>query len=254
MGTILLILLGILIIVGIIFYPRIYLIIFGYNEVIKLHKSCMSTKKFNDDVFILRDGFTNLFLVKYQDGYIAFDGGEKVEKTKTAFKELNIDPQEVKAVFLTHSDEDHCGAVELFTKADIYLAKAEECILDGSVTRTFTKHKVKIVNKLKVDYKTLEDGNVFQFGDKKVECFHTPGHTPGSMCFLVDDNYLFTGDLIKFKNGLVQPYSEIFTMDNNELKQNIRKLVAKTKDRNIQYVFSAHNGYTDDYNKAFQNW
>ena len=45
MGTILLIILGILIIVGIIFYPRIYLIIFGYNEVRKLQKILYEYKK-----------------------------------------------------------------------------------------------------------------------------------------------------------------------------------------------------------------
>lgn len=42
----------------------------------------------------------------------------------------------------------------------------------------------------------LQGGEVISLGeDLKVEVFHTPGHTPGSICLLVD-GYLFTGDTL----------------------------------------------------------
>lgn len=41
----------------------------------------------------------------------------------------------------------------------------------------------------------LEDGQVLELGRLAVEVLHTPGHTPGSACFLVEGN-LFTGDTL----------------------------------------------------------
>lgn len=41
----------------------------------------------------------------------------------------------------------------------------------------------------------LEDGNIISFGEVTLEVLHTPGHTPGSICFLTD-NILLAGDTI----------------------------------------------------------
>lgn len=39
------------------------------------------------------------------------------------------------------------------------------------------------------------DGDRFRFGPYEVAALHTPGHTPGSLCFLLED-YIFTGDTL----------------------------------------------------------
>ena len=41
----------------------------------------------------------------------------------------------------------------------------------------------------------VQDGEVFRFGDHELRAVHTPGHTPGSICFLIDD-LLFSGDTL----------------------------------------------------------
>ena len=45
-----------------------------------------------------------------------------------------------------------------------------------------------------VDVK-LEDGQSLELGKLRIRVIHTPGHTPGSACFLVQGN-LFTGDTL----------------------------------------------------------
>lgn len=43
----------------------------------------------------------------------------------------------------------------------------------------------------------LEDDSVIQVGRLRLHTVHTPGHTPGSMCFLLDGSpILFTGDTL----------------------------------------------------------
>ena len=41
----------------------------------------------------------------------------------------------------------------------------------------------------------LSDGDTISFGNLKLEVLHTPGHTPGSLCFKVG-RYLISGDTI----------------------------------------------------------
>ncbi|HZV52810.1 MAG TPA: MBL fold metallo-hydrolase [Candidatus Dormibacteraeota bacterium] len=41
----------------------------------------------------------------------------------------------------------------------------------------------------------LVDGDELPFGNFTVKVLHTPGHTPGSLCFLIA-NHLFTGDTL----------------------------------------------------------
>jgi glyoxylase-like metal-dependent hydrolase (beta-lactamase superfamily II) len=42
---------------------------------------------------------------------------------------------------------------------------------------------------------TIDDGDTFRFGSHELRAIHTPGHTPGSTCFLIG-RHLFTGDTL----------------------------------------------------------
>ena len=42
----------------------------------------------------------------------------------------------------------------------------------------------------------LDDKQEIKFGKSKLRVIHTPGHTPGSLCYVIDDKYVFTGDIL----------------------------------------------------------
>ena len=48
------------------------------------------------------------------------------------------------------------------------------------------------------DFTAFEDGVVLSLGEVKARCLHTPGHSPGSTCFIVegDPDALISGDLL----------------------------------------------------------
>ena len=48
------------------------------------------------------------------------------------------------------------------------------------------------------EYKSLNDQEVFHFskGGPEIKAIHMPGHTPGSTSYLIDKNYLITGDTV----------------------------------------------------------
>lgn len=46
------------------------------------------------------------------------------------------------------------------------------------------------------DYEPVKDGDTVQVGNAEIEAFYSPGHTIGSTSFIVDGEYLLTGDIL----------------------------------------------------------
>ncbi len=114
-------------------------------------------------------------------------------------------------ILLTHSHMDHIGALaQLRSELKIPLAAhaADSSILSPPP---------EIM---------LEDGNIIDFGKIQIAVLHTPGHTPGSLCFKTG-NYLLSGDTLfpggPGKTGTPADFAQvvksitdkIFTLDDN---------------------------------------
>lgn len=86
----------------------------------------------------------------------------------------------VRTVLETHGHWDHIQAVPAVRDAgyEVGIAAADADMLPS------------------YDY-ILEDESVIEVGRLRIRCHHTPGHTPGSMSFSVDDTpLLFSGDTL----------------------------------------------------------
>jgi glyoxylase-like metal-dependent hydrolase (beta-lactamase superfamily II) len=86
----------------------------------------------------------------------------------------------VRRVVETHGHWDHVQAVPAVRDAGYEVAVAGE---DASMLPSYDL--------------VLEDGEVMEVGRLRVRVIHTPGHTPGSVCFHVEGTpLLFTGDTL----------------------------------------------------------
>ena len=72
-------------------------------------------------------------------------------------------------------------------------------------------------------------------GDISFKCFSTPGHSPGSACYILDDKYIFTGD------SLIQntPTITRFRTSNNATYESVTRPFLKSLDKNM-LVFPGH--------------
>jgi glyoxylase-like metal-dependent hydrolase (beta-lactamase superfamily II) len=101
------------------------------------------------------------------------------------------------------------------------------------------------------NYTLLDDQQILRVGKIKIEGILTPGHTSGAMCYLINDKYLFIGDALKLKLGKVREFNHFFNMDSKIAHESILKI---THLPGTQYIFTAHYGYTNDYNTAVKDW
>ncbi len=120
------------------------------------------------------DGFdVNSYVVHAPEGDVIVDAGAEPEKI------LDATRAPVAAILVTHGHADHVNALEFVrrqTGAPVYMHPADA---EGKVE----------------GYEPLEDGRVLDLAGLGIRVFHTPGHSPGSVTFVVGDDQI-VGDLI----------------------------------------------------------
>jgi glyoxylase-like metal-dependent hydrolase (beta-lactamase superfamily II) len=207
----------------------------------------VETGEIVSNVFSVKDKFVNLYLVKNGEHYIAIDAGNDKANVQQELMKLKIDPGKIDAVLLTHTDGDHVAGISLFKNANIFISKQEEQLLNGKKSRFFL-----LGNKINSEkYKLINNHQVMSIDGIKIQGFLTEGHTPGSMCYLINDTLLFTGDALRLNRGKVEPFYNFFNMDTETATQSIGKIARIPK---VHYIFTAHNGYTVNFNSAIKDW
>ena len=92
----------------------------------------------------------------------------------------------VEAILLTHGHFDHVGAVKDIaadTDCRVFL-----CAEDTTLPPMFTAGKLYYTD-------TYTEGSVLNLAGLSIYVIHTPGHTPGSVCLMVD-HVMFSGDTL----------------------------------------------------------
>ncbi len=157
------------------------------------------------------------------------------------------------SVFLTHTDSDHVGGLNLFKDATVYLSSDEERMIDRTTPRFMG---FRYNPPLKRAYKLLKDGDSVQAGTTDIKAIATPGHTPGSMSYLVNDSLLFSGATIILRNGRARHFSRLHLRDLTHMDiatqtESVKKLAQL---RNISLMATGHTGFTTDFSSAMSDW
>jgi hydroxyacylglutathione hydrolase len=205
----------------------------------------IQTKEIVNGIYAINDDTANMYLIKVKNKYIAIDAAKEKDKIEQELKKLNISSDDVIAVFLTHTDWDHTGALGLFKNAKVFISNEEEQMINCKTPRFFV-----INNKMPYKYSLINDIDIIDIAGIKITGILTPGHTPGSMCYIVSGQYLFTGDSLSLKSGKADVFADVFNMNTAQQRDSLKKL---TGLNGVKYVFTAHNGFTDNYSEAFKD-
>jgi len=133
---------------------------------------------------------------------ILIDAGCNTADEKAILTAISENSITVKAILLTHGHYDHVTGVEKIkqaTGAKVYCHICEKQMLENPELNLscLTANKIYVTPD-----EIFNDGDTFQFGQCMVKILHTPGHTPGGVCYYNEDcGLLFSGDTL-FKSSI----------------------------------------------------
>ena len=154
--------------------------------------------------------WSRVWLIEGDDEVALVDAGPPWASSVVAdyLRSIGRGLQEVSLILMTHAHPDHFGgaaSLRLSTGARI-VAHPADCrrLSDGTWSLSYlgagsVPVPVPFLRRTPVDL-LVGDGDVLPFS-RDVRVLHTPGHSPGSLCYLLErDGILFSGDTL-FSDG-----------------------------------------------------
>lgn len=203
----------------------------------------VSAQVFQNDDLVISELEENVWVVETTDNTTMYiiEGTEKAILIDTGTKCKNLDEVVRKItdkplyVVLTHFHPDHAGNIGFFDK--VYMHPADSPLVD----------MLKIPFEGTIEY--INDGDVFDLGGKKIEVFHVPGHTPGSIVLNdMQSGICYSGDA--FGSGMVwlqlNPFSTMKTYSNSCAR------MEKLMNQGISKIYCGHYPYVKKaYDKSY---
>jgi len=134
-------------------------------------------------------------------------------------------------VLATHYHFDHVGGSAMGVEVEGIAALLERAQVPVHVQRTELPWVVRATGVSEADLIPHESGDVVMAGEVAVELVHTPGHTPGSQCFLVAGK-LVSGDTL-FLQGCGR--TDLPGGDPEALYESLTQRLAKVPDDTLVY-------------------
>ena len=170
----------------------------------------------------------NTYIVEFEDGCIVIDAGCSLELIQN-----NIN-KPIKAVFITHGHYDHILCIEEYSNKDIpiYANKNIEILLQditNNASNIFNSPQTFNINN--INY--VEDGQKIEIGKHIIKCVYTPGHSTDSMCFILDNIHLFSGDTVF---SVAVGRDDLPTGNTKQLINSLNKLL----NLDYKYLYTGH--------------
>ena len=130
-----------------------------------------------------------------RDDCLVIDPGGEPDRIRKA-----ANGKHIAAILLTHGHFDHIGAVSALMEEGTRVLVHEKdapMLPDASLNASMALLRRPLTAPEATDL--LHDGDELTLAGLSVQVLHTPGHTPGSSCFLIE-GHLFTGDTL-FDHG-----------------------------------------------------
>ncbi len=185
----------------------------------------------------------NIYLIDGGSEYALIDVGflDELGDVLELIRRLGFPLSACKMIIATHADADHAQGLararELLKCKVVAHPKSVAPLESGDEILTYARIDAQNIHipmpPCKVDV-TVNEGDVLEIGDRKLEVWSTPGHTAGQLAFRMGD-LLFSGDNI-FRDGCV---GVIDAHHGSSLPDFIRSL-KRIRASNVAWLLPSH--------------
>lgn len=180
----------------------------------------------------------NCFIVEAPDKTaVVIDPGAEAE---VIIEELESRGLTLGKILLTHGHFDHTGAAAELKeryRAPVYISAVDEELLDDKVKSVAYILPEIPFRPVQADVR-IKEGDVITQGSMEISVIETPGHTAGSVCFIIDA-CMFTGDTL-FHRTIGR--TDHFSGDTPTEIQSVKRLAALDKNYRL---YCGHGADTD---------
>ena len=188
----------------------------------------------------------NVYLIHDSDEWALIDIGyeDSVEEVVDLIRELDFPLSKCKALIATHADVDHCQglakAKQILKTVVMAHPKAALLLESGDRLQTFAEIHAQRISEAMPPVaveKHVNDGDIIQIGNLKLEVWSTPGHADSQLAFRLN-NLLLSGDNV-YRDGGV---GAIDAHHGSDIPSFIRSL-ERIRDSDIEWLLPSHGPY-----------
>lgn len=179
------------------------------------------------------DAMIYLIKVKNNELILIDCGVDSLNAIEKNVKDLGLNLDNITTLILTHCHIDHIGTayalVSKYRTIKIYAHEWERDAIEGKGNyEKMTAASWYGVNyqPVSVDVSIKGEEEIINIGGTNLLFIHTPGHTPGSMSIIIEDE----GKKILFGQDIHGPFMDDFNSSIQDWAQSMKKLVAKEPD------------------------
>lgn len=147
----------------------------------------------------------NTYIIYQEEGeaWIIDPGCYDTNEESMIFEFLKENNLKLSRLLLTHAHIDHILGLDfVFSKFGLLaeMHKDEELVLSSGIQLS----KMYGLNFRNPGHnkRYLIDNQIIMFGETKIECIWTPGHSPGSLCFYMPENKILIGGDVLFEGSI----------------------------------------------------
>jgi glyoxylase-like metal-dependent hydrolase (beta-lactamase superfamily II) len=198
------------------------------------------------DVVGVLQKFAYVWIVRTPHGVTLIDTGPDAKPT-AVLDELaaeKLQATDVHDILLTHGHGDHWAGAKAFPNAKVYVGPGDAALVRGQrhVMPAPLEKMMSPAPELIPEMTELKGDETLVLDGQTIKVVSIPGHTRGSVAYLLSD-VLFTGDsLMKQKDGSLGLGPKFFSEDGDQNKQSLHKLLALDFKRTAD----GHHGLTED--------
>jgi len=195
-------------------------------------------------------GMARAYLIEGQAGLVLVDAGSPRREQSVLRQMQALGRDDLRLIYVTHAHLDHYGsaaALRRLTGAPIAVHRADsDAMARGETSLGSVRGRGRWVQALLSLLEPhlrpeptpadllLDDGDDLRAYGLDAAVLHTPGHTPGSSCLLVEGRFAFVGDLL---SATGRPHVQRFFADDWSL---IPDSLARLQALRPEWVYPGH--------------
>lgn len=187
--------------------------------------------------------FSYSWIIPSRSGAVLVDAGfdQRAPEIIASLKRKGLGPESVRAILITHGHGDHFGGAVSFPNARVFADKNDVPFIRGEKKREGLVGsifgKISSGKKPPKNLEALPENDFILVDGLTFGIIRLPGHSPGSVAYLLGD-ILFTGDaLMGSKNGVMAP--PFFSSDDPEQS---KKILASLLKLPFSTIADGHTG------------